>query len=99
MRAKPFRLSIGAESDLEGIWRHTQENWSTAQADRYHRTIMMEIEALAAGRRIGRASTVRPGYLKYPTGSHVIWYRDHADRLEVIRILHRAQDVERHLQE
>lgn len=99
MMAKPYHLSPRAETDLEGIWRYTLEHWSKAQADRYHRSLIAEIEALAARRRTGRVSSVRPGFLKRPCGSHVIWYRDHADRLDIIRILHAAQDVERHLQE
>ena len=40
---------------------------------------------------------MRRGYLSCPCGSHVIWYRDLPDRLEIIRILHSAQDTERHL--
>lgn len=40
---------------------------------------------------------VRAGYLKHPCGSHTIYFRDNGDRIEIIRILHNKQDVERHL--
>ncbi|CUS45789.1 hypothetical protein MGWOODY_Smn1613 [hydrothermal vent metagenome] len=40
---------------------------------------------------------MRPGYLKFSTRSHMIYFRDHGDRLEIMRILHGRQDVERHL--
>ena len=53
--------------------------------------------ALAADRKRGRVADVRPGYLKYPSGAHVIYFRDHGDRLEIVRILHGKQDVQRHL--
>ena len=79
------------------IWRYTLKSWSQAQADRYHGTLVAEIEALASGLRKGRPSTVRSGLIKRTCGSHVIRYRDLPDRLEVIRILHSAQDTERHL--
>ena len=97
MTSKPYRLSPQAESDLEGIWFYTFDTWSRSQADRYHNTLVAEIAALATGLHIGRPDTVRPGLRKRPCGSHVIWYRDLPDRLEVIRILHSAQDTERHL--
>ncbi|MFZ1346882.1 MAG: type II toxin-antitoxin system RelE/ParE family toxin [Tabrizicola sp.] len=97
MAAKPFHLSPKATQDLEGIWFYTFDNWSRAQADRYHHDLMAEIAVLASGKRKGRTGTVRPGLMKRTCGSHVIWYRDLPDRLEVIRVLHSAQDTERHL--
>ena len=97
MAAKPYRLSPKSTQDLEGIWFYTFDNWSRAQADRYHHALMAEIADLASGRRKGRSDTVRPGLMKRSFRSHVIWYRDLPDRVEVIRILHSAQDTERHL--
>ena len=97
MTSKPFRLTPQAEKDLEAIWFYTFDTWSRAQADRYHNTLVAEIAALASGSHTGRTDTVRPGLWKRPSGSHVIWYRDLPDRLEVIRVLHSAQDTERHL--
>lgn len=97
MAAKTYSLSPLAEDDLEGIWLYTLENWSLAQADSYHRSLVAEIEALSAGIRKGRVSTLRSGYLKRSCGAHVIWFRDLGDGLEIVRVLHAAQDVERHL--
>lgn len=97
MAAKSYRLSPRATQDLEDIWLYTFNNWSRDQADRYHRSLVAEIASLASGTRKGRPDTVRPGLIKRLCGSHVIWYRDLPDRLEVIRVLHSAQDTERHL--
>ena len=97
MAARTYRLSPLAEVDLEGIWLYTLENWSLAQADSYHHSLVAEIEALAVGRKKGRMSTLRPGYLTRTCGSHVIWFRDRGDGLEVVRVLHAAQDTARHL--
>nr|WP_240790406.1 type II toxin-antitoxin system RelE/ParE family toxin [Rhodobacter sp. SY28-1] len=68
MAGKPYRLSPRATLDLEGIWVYTFDTWSRAQADRYHLSIVAEIESLAAGFRKGRADTVRPGLMKRPCG-------------------------------
>ena len=97
MAAKSYRLSPRATQDLEDIWLYTFNTWSRAQADRYHRTPMAEIAALVTGTRKGRTGTVRPGLMKLTCKSHVIWYRDLPDRMEVIRVLPSAQDTERHL--
>lgn len=94
---KSFRLSPLAEADLEGIWRYTLAQWSLAQADAYLRDLMAAFQSLSSGARQGKATHVRPGYCKYLCGSHVIYYRDHADRLDVIRVLHQRQDAERNL--
>ena len=97
MTSKPYRLSPRATQDLEDIWFYTFDMWSRAQADRYHRTLVAEIAALASGTRKGRTDTVRPGILKRLCGSHVLYYRDLPDRVEIVRVLHGAQDVDRHL--
>ncbi|WP_230312519.1 type II toxin-antitoxin system RelE/ParE family toxin [Paracoccus lichenicola] len=95
--AKRYRLSPLAENDLERIWLYTLEHWSQAQADGYYRDLVAAFEALALGRKRGRATTLRPGYLKYPCGAHVIYFRQGSDRLDIIRILHGKQDADRHL--
>jgi toxin ParE1/3/4 len=97
MTAKSYRLSPLARNDLADIWLYTMTTWSHVQADRYHCALVSTIEALAEGRKKGRASATSEGYLKHSCQSHIIWYRDLPDRLEIIRILHSAQDTERYL--
>lgn len=101
-----MRLSVGtktcwlsplAEVDLEEIWLYTLKNWSLGQADSYHHDLVAAFGALASGARRGRMVEVRTGYLKHPCGSHMIYFRDNGDRIEIIRILHNKQDAERHL--
>lgn len=82
---------------MDAIWDYSAENWGPDQADYYTGEIRNFCLALASGRKRGRAADVRPGYLKLTAGSHIIYYREHADRIEVIRILHVRQDSERHL--
>lgn len=95
--AKPYRLSPLAEADLEEIWLYTAKHWSTEQADTYHQNFVEAFEGLAAGIKQGRPS-VLPDVQKYLCGSHVIYFLTCADHLDVIRILHQRQDVERRLQ-
>lgn len=97
MPGKPYRLSPLAEQDLESIWLYTFERWSAGQADVYVRALVEAFEGLAAGARYGHPVEVRKGYLKAFAGSHVVYYKDHAGHLDVIRVLHQRQDVSLHL--
>lgn len=47
---------------------------------------------------LGReCAEVRPGYRKYPSGSHALFYRLTDDGIDVVRILHERMDYERHI--
>jgi len=97
MPSKTYRLTPLAEVDLEHIWFDTLQRWSKAQADRYHRDLVATFNALAEGRKVGRESDIRPGYLKYLSVSHMIYFCDRGDRIEIIRVLHAKMDANRHL--
>jgi toxin ParE1/3/4 len=43
-----YVLSPRAQADLEKIWDYTAERWSSAQAERYIRTLQEAIETVAA---------------------------------------------------
>ena len=95
--ARSYLLTPLAEADLEDIWLYTRKRWSSAQADRYLLGLFDAFEALDRGDVRGRPTNIRPGYLKYPCAGHVIYFRVRDGRLEIVRILHGGQDVERHL--
>lgn len=45
----------------------------------------------------GRQTTIRKGYFKLRTGSHVLFFRVGENDIEIMRILHQRMDVDRHL--
>ena len=94
---KTLALTPAAEADIDAIWDYSADNWGPDKADRYTDEIRDTCHALAVGGKRGQATNVRPGYLKISTGSHMIYFRENGDRVEIIRILHGRQDVERHL--
>jgi len=94
---KPYRLSPLAEADLEEIWLYTLNHWSLEQADIYHHNLVAAFEGLAAGTKQGRSADVLPEFMKYLCSSHVVYFLDYSDHLDVIRVLHQRQDAERHL--
>ena len=91
-------FSPRAKADLEDIWDYTAKRWGIAQAEAYLRQLATAIEAVAAAPRIARSiASVRPGYWKFPAGSHVVFFRLTAEGIDVVRVLHGRMDVERHL--
>jgi toxin ParE1/3/4 len=93
-----IRLSPLARADLDGIWEFTVAQWNEAQAESYLLGIDASMKLLAANPRLGRAiDDIRPGYLKFPSASHILIYRLAAGAIEIIRILHKSSDVERHV--
>jgi toxin ParE1/3/4 len=86
-----------AIADIGAIWDYSAETWGVDQADRYVDDIRAACVALASGERAGRKVDVRDGYLKYPVGRHLIFFRQDGPGTVVIRVLHQSMDVDRHL--
>jgi toxin ParE1/3/4 len=91
---KRYVLSRAAAADLGAIWEYTAETWSADQAERYILSIRDALDALAAGRKLGRSvEDIRPGYSCLAVGSHMIFYRViEKGSIHVVRILHRRMD-------
>lgn len=94
---KLLRFTPAARADLAGIWKYTARHWDMDQADRYLDELHGICLALAIGEVASRPVDVRPGTRKAQAGSHMVYVREGADTLDVIRILHQRQDVDRHL--
>jgi toxin ParE1/3/4 len=93
-----YVLSPRAQADLEEIWDYTAERWSSAQAERYIRTLQEAIETVADDPLRARpCDHIRTGYRRYSVGSHVIFLRPAASGIDIVRILHQRMDFERHL--
>jgi toxin ParE1/3/4 len=90
-------FSPAAIADIGAIWDYTAETWGVVQADRYVDDIRSACVALADGERTGRKVDVLDGYLKFPVGRHLIFFRQAEKGIVVIRVLHQSMDVERHL--
>jgi toxin ParE1/3/4 len=94
-----YVLSPRAIDDLSDIWDYSEKHWGADHADRYVRQIATACRDLAGDRLRGRdAGDIRAGYFRYAVGSHEVFYRlGGKGPMEVVRILHKRMDVERHL--
>jgi toxin ParE1/3/4 len=94
---KVVAFSPAAQVDIGEIWDYSADRWGPDQADDYTDAIRDACNALAQGTKHGRPALVLPDFQMYFCGSHVIYFLDYPDQLDVIRILHQRQDAERHL--
>ena len=87
-----------AKNDLQRIWQYTEAQWGDKQADRYLWKLNGSIEFLAENPKAGMPiDFVRSNYLKYSTRRHIIVYTYTTDKLEIVRVLAAAMDLQANL--
>lgn len=92
-----YRLSRRAEADLMDIGRYTLEARGEAQFVRYMDELESCCRMLAENPGLGRpCDHIRPGLRRIREGKHVIFYRQHAEGILIVRILHGRMLPERH---
>jgi toxin ParE1/3/4 len=93
-----FQLTEFAKQDLRSIGLYTQVTWGREQRNIYLAKIDASFHLLAVEPQLGRScDDLRLGYRKYPVGKHLIFYRQSANGIEIIRILHQRMDIEAQL--
>ena len=92
------KFSRDARADLKNIDNYTYQTWGRAQADKYLTMIEEGCHFLAEHPTIGKSQDeFCPGLRKHSIGKHYIFYRSTEQGIEVIRVLHQAMDIPRHL--
>lgn len=93
-----LRLGPKARTDLAAIWDYTALHWGDEQADAYVLSLGETMKLLANQPGLGRnIDDIREGYFKFPAASHIFIFRSQPGTIEIVRILHKSMDVERHL--
>jgi toxin ParE1/3/4 len=93
-----YVLSPRAQADIDEIWEYSADRWDIDQANRYVFEIRRAIEVVASDPRRGRScDDIRRGYRRFSAGSHVLFFRIVADKIDVVRVLHQSMDFRRHL--
>jgi len=97
-RAITIRIRPRARQDLKAIWRYTRDRWGEPQADLYLSQLDAGIRSLLQFPNVGESCDhIRAGYRKLHVHRHLIFYRSGDVQIEVVRVLHQAMDVSRHL--
>lgn len=93
-----YRLSRGAQRDLDGVFDYTMAQWGLSQALQYTDLIEAVCADLAeAPQQSQDCGTIRPGYRRRRVEQHVAYFRPTSYGMAVVRILHQRMDVSRHL--
>lgn len=91
-------LTPRAGQDIDEIFDFTAGTWGIEQAEAYIRGLQASLEQLTRFPGLGRPiDDIRAGMRLMNAGSHIVIYRIGNDTIEVMRILHKRMDIDRHL--
>jgi toxin ParE1/3/4 len=84
-----------AESDLIEAWIYIAEDKDPETADRVLARVFDKCNALIKQPELGRRrDELYPGLRSVPQGSYVLFYRIAGNRIEIVRVLHGAREIE-----
>jgi toxin ParE1/3/4 len=86
-----------ARQDLVEIWRYIADESGEPRADRYLRRLNDVVSYLAQQPPMGRKRPEIPeeGIRSFSAESHVIFYIALQDGIELVRVIHGSQDLEK----
>lgn len=86
-----------ARQDLLGIWRYIADDSGEARADKYLRRLNDVITYVAQQPLMGRErpEIQEEGIRSFVAASHIIFYVALADGMELVRVIHGSQDLEK----
>jgi toxin ParE1/3/4 len=93
-----YLLSESAQRDIISIRNYTMDTWGQAQTSKYLTQLEQRLEWLANNPALGKQrNEVKEGYLSFPEGRHIIFYRIAAGGIEVMGVIHQSEDIDTHL--
>jgi toxin ParE1/3/4 len=88
-----------AEADIIDIWLYTFDKWGEAQADRYLKTLDIQMTKSLSHPLLSQSrDPLRLGYRSIQIERRLVFYRvSEVEEIEVIRVLHVSLEPELHL--
>lgn len=93
-----LRISKRADADLDAIWHYIARDNPPA-ADRLEDALHAAMRMLAEYPGLGntRPDVANPAYRFWTVNPYILAYRVEGNTLTVVRVLHGARDIRRHL--
>lgn len=92
-----YKITPPASNHLDEIADYTLIEWGPQQMSVYIDALFARFQWLADNPELGkRRLEFAPDLRSYPEGSHVIFYRHHTSRIDIIGVLHQSRDIERY---
>lgn len=93
-----WSLTPLAESQLEGIYSYTIEEWGEAQALVYLQALYARFDHIAGYPHAGKIrDDVGLGYRSIPSERHIIFYRIVDEDVQILGVPHGSTDPENYL--
>ena len=86
---------------LGEIWDYTAQKWGEEQADTYVRALGASIQSISTCRHTWRSPREKrlPDVFFIKSGHHFIFFKENAEQIAVISVLHENMDILSRLQE
>lgn len=85
-----------AKGDLADIWAYSVERWGAEPADLYISKFASIFSEMAEGEPVGSsADWIKPNLRRVLVGQHAVYFRESAQAVHVIRVLHQRMDAGR----
>ncbi len=96
MSAARLQLTPAADADLESIWRFVAERSGPTAANRLETSLHQSMSRIMKSPSMGslREDLAATSIRLFPHRPCLIAYRERADGIEVLRVLHAARDVD-----
>ena len=89
-------LSKAANKDIEKLLEHSVLEFGVAQTEIYFNSLKRCLLSLADNPVLGHsAEDIKTGYRRFAHQSHVIFYQIQEQDIFIVRILHKAMDVDK----
>ena len=97
MSKRKLLISPKAQSDLTNIHRYSCETWGTNLADKYLDTINDTMWHLTSHPYLGQLRLeLAPKTRSFAIRNHIVFYRESAHLIQILRVLHDSQDPTSH---
>ena len=89
-----WRLTPRALEDLDAIAAYTIEKWGINRLESYVGSLTESFQRVADNPSLGRErEDIHPGYRSFPVGSHIVFYVEDGNFINMIGIPHKSMDV------
>jgi len=90
-----YLFSDAAQQDIISIRDYTMDTWGKEQTSTYLAQLEKRFEWLANQPALGKKrDEIKKGYISFPEGRHVIFYRMAKRDIEVIGVIHQSEDID-----
>ena len=95
MNARRLKFTPRAIRDLDEIWTYSTRQWNVDRADHYIRSNISVCERVANNPQIAlNRDDIRANYHSVLSGSHIIFFKQAPDAIQIIRVLHQRMDAD-----